>query len=248
MKNDLIPLHHWVAHRGMPVHFPGNSLEGLQAALEAGASYVELDIQLSADHVPLLFHDANLQRATGVNALVADLPWEQIRTIPLLSAKTKPGRMTSLAEMVVLLGDYPMTTVFAEIKTAALRRGVEQVKNIILSTLLPLQGRCVPISFHAGLLRSIRASSAWPIGWIFETWSPRTQRQAERLSPEYLFANHARIPTGVALFPGPWQWVLYEISDPVLAWHWLKQGASLIETNDLYGVVENHDDGTRRSG
>ncbi|MBF0427613.1 MAG: hypothetical protein HQL94_01710 [Magnetococcales bacterium] len=223
---------HWVAHRGIPAHYPDNSLEGLRAVLEAGVGFVEFDIQLTLDGVPLLFHDANMLKATGVDARVGDLTWEQLhlRSLP------------SLAEVVALLADYPETTVFAEIKTIALRCGVKRAMEAILTTLAPIRGRCVLISFHASLLMRIRECENWPIGWIFETWSETNRRRAKRISPEYLFVNYARIPDGERLFAGPWHWVVYEISDFNLAQYWLQQGAALIETNDLFEMVRRGSD------
>jgi glycerophosphoryl diester phosphodiesterase len=60
-----------IAHRGWPRRHPENSLPGIEAALMAGAGYVEVDVQLSADRVPVLFHDAGLERLCGVPGPVA---------------------------------------------------------------------------------------------------------------------------------------------------------------------------------
>ena len=49
-----------VAHRGYALHYPENTLIGIEAAIRAGARYVEVDVQLSADKVPVLFHDRTL--------------------------------------------------------------------------------------------------------------------------------------------------------------------------------------------
>ena len=54
-----------VAHRGYPRHYPENTLIGIEAAIRAGAAYVEVDIQLSSDQVPLLYHDSDMQRLSG---------------------------------------------------------------------------------------------------------------------------------------------------------------------------------------
>lgn len=44
-------------HRGSRGTHPENCLPAFQEALAAGADYIELDIQLSADEVPIVFHD-----------------------------------------------------------------------------------------------------------------------------------------------------------------------------------------------
>lgn len=231
-------LHHWVAHRGVPVAFPGNSLESLQAALAVGAGFVEFDIQLTQDGVPILFHDATFYRAANLLVKVADLSWEEIRSIPLSKVKGQPIYIASLADAVALLQGYPETIAFVEIKTAAIRAGGEEkVMAAVLSALAPIQSQSVLISFHMGILRRIQVLQGWPIGWVFATWSGRVRRRVEQLRPEYLFVDHACIPVGETLFTGSWRWVLYEISDLALAWSWVEKGADLIETNDLPRMI-----------
>ena len=53
-----------VAHRGDAEHFPENSLAAFEAAWSGGLSHVELDVQVSADGVPYVLHDATLDRTT----------------------------------------------------------------------------------------------------------------------------------------------------------------------------------------
>ena len=53
-----------VAHRGDTEHFPENSLPAFEAAWRRGITHVEFDVQLSADGVPFVIHDASLDRTT----------------------------------------------------------------------------------------------------------------------------------------------------------------------------------------
>ena len=54
-----------IGHRGEPESYPENSLAGFEAVLAAGARYIETDVQLTVDGVPVLSHDASLLRITG---------------------------------------------------------------------------------------------------------------------------------------------------------------------------------------
>lgn len=70
-----------LGHRGAPLAAPENTIAGFALALESGADGVELDVQLSADGVPVVIHDDTLQRTTGVTGRVADLSWRRISGI-----------------------------------------------------------------------------------------------------------------------------------------------------------------------
>ena len=51
-----------IAHRGWAARYPENTVPAFRAALEAGARFVELDVQLSSDLVPVVFHGSRGQR------------------------------------------------------------------------------------------------------------------------------------------------------------------------------------------
>jgi glycerophosphoryl diester phosphodiesterase len=69
------------AHRGDPVQAPENTLPAIEAAIQQAADYVEIDVQLSADGVPVLFHDASLYRIDGSRRLIKDLTLEEIQQV-----------------------------------------------------------------------------------------------------------------------------------------------------------------------
>lgn len=61
MKSHVVLIHH-AANRGYV--YPPNSIQGLQACLDAGARVVEMDISPLADGDFILLHDGNLESAT----------------------------------------------------------------------------------------------------------------------------------------------------------------------------------------
>lgn len=54
-----------VAHRGYSAVAPENTLPALEAALEAGATSLEVDVRTAIDGTPVLFHDVHLGRTTS---------------------------------------------------------------------------------------------------------------------------------------------------------------------------------------
>ncbi|UVF02479.1 glycerophosphodiester phosphodiesterase [Streptococcus equinus] len=67
-----------IAHRGMVSQGVENSLESLEAAAKAGATYSELDIILSKDGHFIVSHDDNLKRLTGKNITISQSQAEDI--------------------------------------------------------------------------------------------------------------------------------------------------------------------------
>jgi glycerophosphoryl diester phosphodiesterase len=70
-----------IGHRGAAAYAPENTLAGFREASRRGATWVEIDVKLTADGVPILMHDPSLKRTTGIDRLVAetkaaDLPKE----------------------------------------------------------------------------------------------------------------------------------------------------------------------------
>ncbi|HYH79142.1 MAG TPA: glycerophosphodiester phosphodiesterase family protein [Longimicrobium sp.] len=67
-----------LGHRGAPFDAPENTMRAFRLALEQGADGVELDVQPSADGVPVLLHDDTLDRTTDAIGDAALLSWERI--------------------------------------------------------------------------------------------------------------------------------------------------------------------------
>ena len=63
-----------IGHRGAAAYAPENTLESFREARRRGAAWVETDIKLTADGVPIVMHDDSLKRTTGIDRLVAETP------------------------------------------------------------------------------------------------------------------------------------------------------------------------------
>lgn len=63
-----------IGHRGAMAYAPENTLASFREARRRGATWVEIDVKLTADGVPIVMHDASLARTTGVDRMVAETP------------------------------------------------------------------------------------------------------------------------------------------------------------------------------
>jgi len=68
-------------HRGVCAHFPENTLLSFENAIELGLDAMEFDVWLSKDGVPVLMHDGNAYRTTGVDKNLRDMSYEEIRAL-----------------------------------------------------------------------------------------------------------------------------------------------------------------------
>ena len=70
-----------IAHRGASAYAPENTVTAIQSAADMGIDWVELDVKLTADDVPIILHDDNLLRTTGHEGLVKDTPYSIIKEL-----------------------------------------------------------------------------------------------------------------------------------------------------------------------
>ena len=211
-----------VAHRGDVENFSENTVPAIRAALQAGARFVEFDVQLTADEVPVLLHDSSLARTAGLDLCIHDARLDELGGIEL----------PTLSEVVALLQEWPGITAFVEIKPASVRRfGANRAATVIVQALQPVAERAVVISFHRGVLEHARGLGAGAIGWVLEEWGENTRRDALALQPEYLLCKVDRLPADdSALWEGPWRWVIYEVQSAELALRLASRGADFVET------------------
>jgi glycerophosphoryl diester phosphodiesterase len=71
------------AHRGASVAAPENSMAAFRAALDAGADYIELDVQHTKDRQVVVIHDGDLMRMGGEPRKVAALTAAELATIDI---------------------------------------------------------------------------------------------------------------------------------------------------------------------
>lgn len=77
-------------------HAPENTLKGIRQALEMRCDGVEVDVQLSADGVPVLFHDDELQRTTNATGPLADRTYAELQRLDAGEGEPVPSLRDAL--------------------------------------------------------------------------------------------------------------------------------------------------------
>lgn len=229
-----------VGHRGFPSEFPENTLLGLVAAAKAGADAVELDVQVSRDGVPIVYHDETLARVSGQPGFVWDYTVDELKNFSAheesrFGQRFFPCPISTLAEVCEALAVFGCD-VFIELKHESLIQfGRELMLDAALLASSALGSRRKIISFDYDVLPMVRERCALDIGWVLEHMDDASLEKATRLQPEVLAYDVKELNAASKLWPGPWQWFLYDIVDPELAAHWHARGVQYIETWDLLG-------------
>ncbi len=98
-----------IAHRGGAWEAPENSQLAFQRAVDLGFTYVETDVRATSDGVPVIFHDASLDRTTSLSGRIRELPWRQVRSARI------HGRQP-LMTLPELLEEFPTTRFNLDLK------------------------------------------------------------------------------------------------------------------------------------
>ena len=94
---------HIIAHRGFSEHYPENTILAFNEAIKAGAWMFETDIRLSADDVPMIFHDSSLKRVCGKAEGIESLSYEvlsQINISDWFDPKLPPQSIPTVKELL----------------------------------------------------------------------------------------------------------------------------------------------------
>ncbi len=154
-----------IAHAGCAGHAPENTLAAISAALGFGVDAIEVDVQASADGVPILMHDLTVDRTTNGAGAVAALTLDQLRA---LDADGEP--VPTLAEVLPLTAGRALLV--AEIKqpgieesVAAVVRGAGALDAVMVWSFFPQalesMRRAEP-ALPCGLLIAPQALPNWP--------------------------------------------------------------------------------------
>ena len=90
------------AHRGLHDNSsdaPENSMAAFRRAVERGYG-IELDVQLTSDGIPVIFHDPDLDRACGVHGLVREHTFEELQKLRLFGSGERIPALKDFLEMV----------------------------------------------------------------------------------------------------------------------------------------------------
>ncbi len=100
-----------IAHRGSSGTAPENTLASLHLAGQQGIKWVEIDVMLSADGIPIIFHDDYLSRTTNGEGIIHKTPLVALKQLDAGSwkdSKYQQETIPTLAEAIAVISQYGM--------------------------------------------------------------------------------------------------------------------------------------------
>jgi glycerophosphoryl diester phosphodiesterase len=235
---------HLVAHRGNAGEFPQNTLPAVQSALDLGARFVAVDVQSSANGVPMVVREHDLSRCAGIAGVVGNFTAAELAQIDVSEPEKFGDRFRGtciprLVDVLSLISQRRETTLFAYLGRASLARlGQELMVSQIAEALRPFRSRCIVVSTDLAVVYRARHSSGLQVGWQITTDNTHTRLQYEALRPEFLLVDRASLPPKSALWRGPWRWVVHDVTTIEVALELAERGADFAATENVRTLGE----------
>ncbi|MFP4097690.1 MAG: glycerophosphodiester phosphodiesterase family protein [Alphaproteobacteria bacterium] len=183
-----------IGHRGAAGYAPENTLAAIHAAADLGIEWVELDVKLTKDCIPIIFHDDTLERTTNTSGNVADMTFSDIRELDCGSwyGESFIGtKIPSLEEAIDTLIDRNLGFNM-EIKPCPGReKETAEAALDILSTIWDDHDRLLISSFqHVSLETALDMATDWHRGLILpKEWPENWQELAQYLQVSTININ-----------------------------------------------------------
>lgn len=224
--SDKLSKIRWVAHRGDCENHTENTLESIQAAIDNGIKHIEIDIQLTKEGLPIVFHDNRLKRMFALDQQVANVNFDSISQLPLKTQRSNYNYyIPTLSQVITLIKKAPDVTLYVEVKNVNFSHfSYSFVYNCITDCLKTIISQVVIIGFSYRFLRYVKNQSSLSIAYVLPSWAHYSPKMLANLKPEMIFADIDIIPTDARFYAKKEMWIVYEVSRIEQAQQLIKQG------------------------
>jgi glycerophosphoryl diester phosphodiesterase len=178
-----------IAHRGASAYYPENTMIAFEKAVEMGAEMIELDIMMSKDGVPIVFHDAKLNRHTNGSSYVNLYTLKELKKLDAgswFNSKFSDQKIPTLQEVLEFASGKIALNI--EIKTEAvsdkIENGIEE-KALQLVKKYGMEEHVLFSSFDYRAVRHLKKlDPGIPVALLYE------KNQSTRLLPHQLVKKY----------------------------------------------------------
>jgi len=230
--NPAVPL--IISHRGNSSQFPENTIAAILSAIDAGADVVEIDVQLSADGIPVVIHDETVDATTNGSGPVRSMTLEQLRLLDAgswMGPQFAGARIPTLAEALEavrgrcrLLVDPKCDGLGATVASVYRKLGID-ITEAIVGTWTRAQAVDFASAMPGALiLRANGCPRVWDEAYFddLKGIGIRGFEVGDHWSPNFI---HAAIAAGMNVFA-------YTVNDAGTMARLIRMGVEGIETDD----------------
>jgi glycerophosphoryl diester phosphodiesterase len=210
-----------IGHRGAMAYAPENTEASFRAAKARGCAWIELDVRLTRDGVPVVIHDATLNRTTDAKGRIAARDYDDLAGLDAggwFAPDFAGERILTLARAVALLGALGLG---ANIELKPARRHQAEMARAVAGVLSARWPDHLPppllSSFDRKVLAALSALAVpWPRGYLAKALPKRWRSEASRLGCVSVHCAHQRLKRGQARAVKEAGFVLaaYTVDDP----------------------------------
>ena len=183
------------AHRGASKAAPENTMPAFEAAIESGADYIELDVQLTKDGELVVFHDDNIKRTTNGNGILTNMTYDELQKYSAGSWFKGDGsfddvKIPKLSEVLELVGHDILLNI--EIKSHGnVKATAEKVVELVEE--YDIGSSCYITSFSYQALKKVKELQPKIKTALIANIAPSTvysqMKYIDAVSMNYLFVN-----------------------------------------------------------
>lgn len=187
------------AHRGFSYSAPENTMYAFEYALESGADYIELDVQLTADEYVVVFHDEKLDRVTDGTGKISDYAYNELQKLSAAgkfrkSDKFSDAEIPLLSDVFETIGDKILYNI--EIKDKG-NTSLTTQKTVALIEEYGLENSCYITSFSYNILKDVKKINPEIKTGLIANSAAVTSfarlRNIDALSLNYIFVNSTTV-------------------------------------------------------
>jgi glycerophosphoryl diester phosphodiesterase len=150
-----------IAHRGASDSAPENTLAAISKAVEIGVDFIEIDVHLSKDGIPVVIHDAMLKRTTNaqVDQRIADMTLKEIKSLDAgnwFDSSFLGESIPTLQEVLELKRDSSNLMIEIKKGPSQIKTIVKSVCELVCQSISHSKGEIVLGSFSLGIIDEIR--------------------------------------------------------------------------------------------
>ncbi len=233
-----------VGHRGFPSCYPENSLAGINTALQLGLKAIEIDIQLTRDGIPIVFHDTRFDRVANFCGSIFNFSYRELCNISIhepdrFLLKYYPTPILSLENFCRGFFSYDFE-LFIEIKqeSYSVLNKKNYADSVIKASNLFSKNRII-ISYDDDILAYIKNKYKLPVGIILNEYSPESYLSVKELKPNFVICNFKKLRNVERLWEINGSWFIYDIVNQQDAIFWKQLGVKYLESWDPIRLMQS---------